>query len=314
MKKICATSMILLIFICLVACGNELQASCTACGKSISATASFCEHCGANLLENDSTDSSTNGETETTGTSKTEDQDSNYNDYLALIEAGQYKEAYEKINSIKDKQLVEDLRSKFVVIEDVLLSKTLKIPDDKFGNKIGPFNIDYIYDDNGNIVEIDATNIPIYNVPPTVVNHFMRWTFMMNYTPYHEELTYDSNNRLTKIVGYLQDTEKIIHTVDFFYDEQGNNYRIEQSYNSGTAITLREYNKNNQLIKVQGIDGDRTYYTATVQYDEHGNILEEGTIRNDKGQIVETKFTYRGTEQVESICEWNYGDFYIYKG
>lgn len=321
-KRIFGISLFLVVLICLFSCETEMRINCSECGKSISSTSTLCEICDENLLKNDRADTLTNEYIETTNddqTDITKDDESEvidqyYEEYLVLLEAGRYKDAYESIGNIKDDDLATELRRNFVIIEDVLLSKTLKIPDDKFGNKIGPFNIDYFYDDKGNLIEIDANSVPIYNVLAHVINHFMCWTFTSNYTPYHEELAYDSNNRITRIVGYFKDTEKIIYTIDFFYDKQGNNYRIEQNYDGGTAITLREYNDENQLIKVQGIDGGTTYYNAMIPYDEQGNILEEGVIYNEKGQIIETKFTYMGEETVEAICEWNYGDYYIYNG
>ena len=234
--------------------------------------------------------------------------DENYNEALNLIDSAQYEEAYNKIKDIKDKKIAEELKSKFVIIENVLLSKTIVVPDDKFGNKIGPYNINYSYDKNGNLIEIDAKDAPYMFLNKKTANHLMKYVHVRNYHPYHEKLTYDEDNNLTKITGYSNNSEKIIYTADFIYDEKGKNSIVEYTYNMGTIQTSFEYNEKNQLIQAKGPD-----FTIFIQYDNNGNVIDEGTIYDDKGNVIESKtYYYSGGTTTEARCIWNYGDFYIY--
>ena len=239
--------------------------------------------------------------------------DKNYNDVLDLIASAKYEEAYKKIDDIKDKKLAEELKSKFIVIKDVLLSKTIVVPDDNLGNEVGPYTINYFYDKKGNIIEIDATTVPIHKIQKKVVNHLLKNAYLVSYQPYHETLIYDDNNKLLKVTGYYKDTEKIIYTADFIYDKEGNNNKIEYATNSSRTETFFEYNDNKQLILVRGKDNNNEYSTL-IEYDNNGNILEDGTIYNDKGKVVEstTSYYYGGTVTTNAKCVWNYGDFYIY--
>ena len=239
--------------------------------------------------------------------------DKNYTETLKLINEKEYKKAYKKINDIKDKKLAEELKSKFIVIKDVLLSKTIVVPDDNLGNKVGPYTINYFYDEKGNIIEIDATTVPIHKIQKKVVNHLLKNAYLVGYQPYHETLIYDDNNKLLKVTGYYKDTEKIIYTADFIYDKKGNNNKIEYATNSSKTETFFEYNDNNQLILARGKDNNNEYSTL-IEYDNNGNILEDGTIYNDKGKVIEstTSYYYGGTATTNAKCIWNYGDFYIY--
>lgn len=239
--------------------------------------------------------------------------DENYNEALNLIDSAKYEEAYKRIDDIKDEQLAEELKSKFIIIEDVLLSKTIIIPDDKLGNKIGPYSINYLYDKKGNLVEIDAKNIPYIFIQKKTANHLMKYVHVLNYHPYHEKLTYDEDNKLTKITGYSKDSEKIIYTADFIYDEKGNNSKVEYTYNNGATETFFEYNQKGKLVKVQGIRDKNVEITTSIEYDVNENVIEEGTVYDDKGNIIESKtYYYGGGTTTEAKCIWNYGDFYIY--
>lgn len=239
--------------------------------------------------------------------------DKNYNDALDLIASAKYEEAYDKIKDIKDTEIAEELRNKFVVIENILLSKTIIIPDDKFGNKIGPYTVNYYYDINGNMAEVNAKDVPIIHIQRKAVNHLMKYVHVLNYHPYHEKLTYDEDNKLTKITGYSKDSEKIIYTADFIYDEKGNNNKVEYTYNHGAIETFFEYNQKGKIVKVQGVREGNVEITNAIEYDVNGNVIEEGTVYDDKGNIIESKtYYYGGGTTTEAKCVWNYGNFYIY--
>ncbi len=239
--------------------------------------------------------------------------DENYDEAFNLIDSAKYEEAYKKIDDIKDEKLAEELKSKFIIIEDVLLSKTIVVPDDKFGNKIGPYTVNYSYDINGNMVEVNAKDVPIIHIQKKAINHLMGNVYLVNYHPYYEKLTYDTNNKLTKIIGYQKDSEQIIYTADFIYDETGNNTKVEYTYNNGETETFFEYNQKGKLVKMQGAREGNVEITTSIEYDVNGNAIEEGTLYDDKGNIIESKtYYYGGGTTAEAKCIWNYGDFYIY--
>lgn len=58
MKKLLALLLALILCFILVACGSEKSKTCWSCDKTISASASFCEHCGVAVKENREVDSS----------------------------------------------------------------------------------------------------------------------------------------------------------------------------------------------------------------------------------------------------------------
>ena len=254
-------------------------------------------------------------ENSTDSTKKTENItiDKNYTETLELINEKEYEKAYKKIDDISDKKLANELKSKFTIIENVLLSKTIVVPDDKFGNKIGPYTVNYYYDINGNMVEVNAKEVPIIHIQKKAINHLMKYVHVLNYHPYHEKLTYDEDNKLTKIMGCSKDSEKIIYTADFIYDEKGNNSKVAYTYNNGATETFFEYNQKGKLVKMQGARDGNVEITTSIEYDVNGNVIEEGTVYDDKGNIIESKtYYYSGGTTTEAKCIWNYGDFYIY--
>ena len=240
--------------------------------------------------------------------------DKNYTETLKLINEKEYEKAYKKINDIKDKKLAEELKSKFIVIENVLLSKTIIIPDDKLGNKIGPFTVKYSYDKNENLIEIDAKNIPVMDVSDAF-NPFMKYVGKVNYFPYYEKLLYDDSNKLLTVSGYNSTLEKVIYTAKFTYDQNNRINKVVYIYDMGEEITFFKYDNDGLLktIETSGDVLDKMKKIKNIDYDEKGNIIEEGTSYDNDGRVKESKcYYYSSGEYIEGKSTWNYGDFYIY--
>lgn len=241
--------------------------------------------------------------------------DENYTETLKLINEKEYEKAYKKIIDIKDKKVAEEIKSKFIVIEDVLLSKQLIIPDDNLGNKNGPYTIHYNYNKNGNIIEIDAREICGLSVG-NIVNPFLKHVVMVNYAPCFEKLSYDDNGNLIEITGYDKSIEKVMYKATFLYkDEQ--NYKVEYVFDGVKEFfglenipTYFEYDNNNRLVKAKS-EKNINWGVVYIKYDANGNQIEEGTIYNEKGKVIESQFVF-GTNELKSKCIWNYGDYYIY--
>ena len=316
MKRLVAIVLILIILASLAACGSEPQMSCGECGKSVSANTAFCEYCGAKLSANDGAGSSTTEDISTTNNNKQDLVDSNYEEYLTLIEAGQYEEAYKKLNELEDKGTADELRAKFIIIENVLVNQTLNKIEDELGNVIAPVGINFKYDIYGNLVEIEAggdSTLASWNT----FNPFMQYVAKINYTPYLEKLSY-SEGKMIKVTGYNRASDKILYTADFSYDENGNIAKVKYICNNGSAETLYKYNENNQLIQVERVwensFGDNI---SNIQYNDDGNPIEEGTVYDNYGRITESKgYHYHFIDGMfaETKITWNYGDFYIYIG
>lgn len=243
--------------------------------------------------------------------------DENYLKVIELIDQKNFEEAYKKIDNIKDPKNAESIRNKFIIIKDVLLTQTLNIPNDKFGNKVGPYTINYMYDDNGNLIETDANDISVLNAldTPNAFNPFMRNIYCANYTPYHEELVYDSSHKLVSIIGYDKNSQNITYTANFFYDKNNKLSKVDFIYGYGTVTTYFNYDENGVIKSIEPEPKTSYFVSKVFNYDEFGNIIEEGTSYDSIGRVKESKFHYHKSGQLlEGRCIWNYGDFYIYKG
>lgn len=237
-----------------------------------------------------------------------------YEKFLSLIEEKNFEAAYNELDNIKDKKVAEDLRKKFTVIENVLISKTVDIPEDDLGNKPEPNVIKYIYDKSGKIVAIDAINYDL-SVDPRVVNHYLEYVQLVNYLPEYEELIYDENGKLTKVTGYSsKDKEKIRYTAEFIYNESGLNTQVKYNLSNGYMLTEFEYDEqgNKTLAKYSGnaVIIPAVYRTKLIHCDEYGTDIECSAEYNANGTISKTKCSYDGKD---CVCEWNYGNFYIYE-
>ena len=134
----------------------------------------------------------------------------------------------------------------------------------------------------------------------------------MNYFPYYEKLLYDDSNKLLTVSGYNSTLEKVIYTAKFTYDQNNRINKVEYIYNMGEEITIFKYDSNG-LLKTIERSGEIQNKTTNINYDEKGNIIEEGTSYDNDGRVKESKcYYYSSGEFIEGKSTWNYGDFYIY--
>lgn len=100
--------------------------------------------------------------------------------------------------------------------------------------------------------------------------------------------TYDALNRLTQV------TKEGTPLRSYHYDAYGNRIRKEDYCGESPYATTYTYNRNNQLIKETGVNGEEAY-----QYDRRGNLTE---VRN--GEELKKQFGFDAANRMERAIEY----------
>ena len=207
-----------------------------------------------------------------------------YEEACALIESGNYEEAYALLLTIKDNKdaakLIECFRyvpveSKNTYSDGFFEGQKIVLDSNNLPSKVtytssdgDEYSVYYLFDSNGNLIK-ESNNILTRELSTE------GWTITY---------TYDSNKNLTQ-EKYVSGSDW--YTYDYTYNPKGILFEEIYSNSSGSGEYVYTYNNEGKII--QKLYND---YTITIQYDSNGNKIEERETYNDGGSEYLTTYEY----------------------
>lgn len=190
--------------------------------------------------------------------------------------------AYENFSQIDGYRDSSDYLSRFIIVEDQLLSTDYHRTDNLGNEDTDSEHTVYTYDSKGRLASFYDNDYAIsYGLSARGMSYFSR-----------VYLIYDTNDRIHEIQLRSYDTlEAQCYPV---YDETGNIIRMHIFKNSEETVSSFSYDEEGRLVKITMEDG-----TLLHQYTDDGLLSLSYLLTNDRR--IRTEYTYENTALVQKL-------------